>query len=676
MKKHFLFFLLMLLPMVASADAVEIDGIYYNLVSKAKAAEVTKMPSGNYTGDVVIPETVSYEGVDYAVISIGSSAFSYCSGLTSVTIPNSVTSIGGYAFAESTGLTSIIIPNSVTSIGDHAFSCCYDLASITIPNSVTSIEGSAFRGCTGLTSIIIPNSVTSIEGSVFEGCISLTSVTIPNSVTSIEAYAFCGCYVLASITIPNSVTSIGGGAFAGCISLTSVTIPNNVTSIGGDAFESCTGLTSVHISDIDTWCKISFGNIYANPLYYAKHLYLNGTEIKDLVIPNSVTSIGSFVFNGCSNLTSVTIPNSVTSIGMSSFWGCSSLTSVTFGSGITFIGNSAFAKCSELTDVYCYAEKVPSTQTDAFENSYIEYATLYVLESSIEEYKTTDPWKSFKSIVPLEGTIKYKLTYIVDGVTYKEYEHKEGDAITPEANPTKEGYIFSGWSEIPEIMPANDVTVTGTFTIDPDYKEKIRMAVTDGDRTAIGYSSSFGLDFTNVEGVKAWIVSGFTDEAAVLLSRVKIVPPNTGLYLTSDVAGIEVEVPTTEKDVYYANLLKAAVETETIQPTETHDGVEYTNFVVGKLNNGEMGFVRVKATRTLGPKKSRLLVPSSYYPCSSQAPSLNVIFIDGTVTDIKSLEDKSAQDSEHVYDLYGRKLSVNQARKGIYIYKGKKLIIK
>ncbi len=676
MKKLLLLFVLMLLPMVANADAVEIDGIYYNLVSKAEVAEVTKMPSGKYTGDVVIPEKVNHEGVDYDVTSIGSSAFSYSTGLTSVNIPNSVTSIGNSAFKGCSSLTSVNIPNSVTSIGNSAFYGCSEMTSITIPNSVTSIGSYAFYECTGLNSVTIPNNVTYINVYSFYGCSGLRSVTIPNSVTTISDRAFFDCSGLTSLTIPNSVTTIGDRAFSGCRGLTSVTIPNSVTTIGDEAFVGCSSLASIHISDIAAWCKISIKSFYANPLYYAKHLYLNGTEIKDLVIPNSVTSIGDFLFNGCSSLTSVTIPNSVTSIGMSAFYGCNGLISVTLGSGITSIGNSAFAKCSELTDVYCYAENVPSTKINPFQDSYVEYATLHVPESSINLYQTTEPWNSFKSIVPLEGTIKYKLTYIVDGVTYKESEYEEGEAITPEANPTKEGYIFSGWSEIPETMPANDVTVTGTFTIDPDYKEKIKMAVSSGDRTAIGYSSSLGLDFTNVEGVKAWIVSGFTDEAAVLLSRVKIVPPNTGLYLTSDVAGIEVEVPTTEKDVYYANLLRAAVETETIEPTETHDGVEYTNFVVGKLNNGEMGFVRVKSTRTLGPKKSRLLVPSSYYPSSSQSPSLNVIFIDDTVTDINSLEDKSAQDNEHVYDLYGRKLSLSQVRKGIYIYKGKKFIVK
>ena len=184
------------------------------------------------------------------------------------------------------------------------------------------------------------------------------------------------------------------------------------------------------------------------------------------------------------------------------------------------------------------------------------------------------------------------------------------------------------------------------------------------------------MDFTGIEDVKAWIVTGFTDDANVLLSRVRIVPPYTGLYLTSNVAGIEVDVPTTDKDIYYANLLKAAVEEETIQPTEMHDNVEFTNFVVGKLTSGEMGFVRVKTARTLGPNKSRLLVPSSYYPVANAAHEFNVEFLDDdATTDIKGKE-AVRQTANQLYDLQGRLISVSQARKGIYIYKGKKYVIK
>ena len=192
--------------------------------------------------------------------------------------------------------------------------------------------------------------VTSIGSDAFKYS-SLTSVTIPNSVTSIGSYAFESCYSLTSVTIPNSVTSIGSYAFESCYSLTSVTIPNSVTSIGDGAFQGCHGLTSVTISDITAWLSISFADSESNPLYYAHHLFLNGEEVKDLTIPNSVTSIGNGTFSGCSSLTSITIGNGVTSIGGNAFSYCSSLTSVTIPNSVTSIGGYAFQRCSSLTSV-------------------------------------------------------------------------------------------------------------------------------------------------------------------------------------------------------------------------------------------------------------------------------------------------------------------------------------
>ncbi len=245
MKKQLLLLVSLLLPLVASADAVEIDGIYYNLVSEGQA-EVTKKPSGYYSGSITIPESVKNKGITYSVTSIGYRAFLNCSGLTSVTIPNSVTSIGDDAFLNCSGLTSVTIPNSVTSIGDDAFFNCSGLTSITIGNSVTSIGDKAFKYCSGLTSVTIPNGVTSIGESAFDGCSSLTSIEIPNSVTSIGESAFNNCYGLTSVTIPNSVTSIGDWAFLNCSGLTSVTIGNGIKSIGNEAFYRCKQLTDFY----------------------------------------------------------------------------------------------------------------------------------------------------------------------------------------------------------------------------------------------------------------------------------------------------------------------------------------------------------------------------------------------------------------------------------------------
>lgn len=247
-----------------------VDGICYK--STAIGCEV-KSISNKSTGNVIIPSEVKYNGTIYKVTSIGASAFYGCSGLTSVSIPNSVTSIGNFAFCGCSGLTSVSIPNSVTSIGDRSFYLCKSLTNVSIPNSVMSIGDFAFSFCPGLTSITIPEGVTSIGTGAFSGCFGLTSITIPESVTSIGKSTFKDCLHLSNITIPESVTSIGAGAFYYCASLTNITIPGSVTSIGAQAFKNCKHLTNI-------------------------------------IIPESVTSIGENAFWFCSGLKSVTFPYS------------------------------------------------------------------------------------------------------------------------------------------------------------------------------------------------------------------------------------------------------------------------------------------------------------------------------------------------------------------------------
>ena len=265
-KSVFLLFVLMLQPVMASAfeGKVEIKGICYHIITKGKKAEVVNLTNRKYLGNVIIPSTVSYDGVVCDVTRIGDEAFYRCTGLTSVTIPNSVTRIGDKAFAYCTKLTSVKIPNSVTSIGWGAFGECSRLTSITIPNSVTCIREVTFAFCRNLTSVKIPNSVTSIEQKAFYQCISLKSITIPNSVKTIGESAFESCSGLTSVKIPNSVTWIGFYAFANCKGLTTVTIPNSVTRIVEKAFSGCSDLTDVYCyienlsnADVDSWAFVN-----------------------------------------------------------------------------------------------------------------------------------------------------------------------------------------------------------------------------------------------------------------------------------------------------------------------------------------------------------------------------------------------------------------------------------
>ena len=464
---------------VANSDGVK---IYYNYNSKLSGLTVTFRGDQctdywyEYSGNVVIPESVTHNGNTYIVKGIGKEAFWGCSGLTSVTIPESVTSIGQSAFSSCSSLTSVTIPNGVTSIEQSAFSGCSSLTTVTIPNSVTSISQYAFNNCSGLTSVTIPNSVTTIGERTFYNCSSLTSVTIGNSVTTIGQYAFNGCSSLTSVRIsdlaawcsinfgdvtanplnyahhlymngkevkdliiPEGVTSIADYAFYNCSGLTTVTIPSSVTTIGSSAFYGCSGLTSVNISDLAAWCNVSFSNSDSNPLGYAHHLYLNGEEVTDLIIPESVSSIGQYAFYGCSGLTNLTIPNSVTSIGNRAFMGCSSLTSViipnsvttigertfyncssltnvTIPNSVTSIGSAAFYNCSNLTAVKVGMENPVSITSGTFSNR--TNAILYVPRGSKEAYEAANYWKEFKEIVEYAPVILLDETSVDDPASY------------------------------------------------------------------------------------------------------------------------------------------------------------------------------------------------------------------------------------------------------------------
>lgn len=405
-----------------NAETVELDGIYYNLITKGKVAEVTS--GAQYTGNISIPEKFTYGGIEY----------------------------------------------SVTIIGKNAFKACSNLLSVTIPISVTLIDDNAFQNCTSLTTVNIPNSITTINYGTFNGCSSLTSIVIPESVTNIGEHAFSFCNSLYSIVIPNSVISIGSYAFKNCKGMVSFTMGNGVKSLGKEVFTGCNKLGSVHISDVAAWCSISFVQDDSNPLTFAHHLFLYDAEIKDLIVPDNVKSIGYAAFRGCRGLTSVTIPDNVTFIGKfafencanmanitipngltvirertfcgchslssvtipekttsieyGAFWDCTNLTSITIPDNVISIGERAFAACEnvvsvelgkgvkkvyegafgscpKLENVYCYAVEAPTASILAFNDSYIEYATLHVPSSALESYKATAPWRTFGTIIAL-----------------------------------------------------------------------------------------------------------------------------------------------------------------------------------------------------------------------------------------------------------------------------------
>ena len=368
-------------------------------------------------------ESLTSVTIPDSVTSIGEYAFAGCKNLTSVKIGNDVATIGSWAFFGCIGLKNIVIPDNVMFIGAGAFVECMSLTSITvdknnanyssrdgvlfdkeqktliqypvrrqdaeytIPEGVEKIGAIAFYGCSGLTSVTIPDSVASIEEGAFGFCNGLTGVTIPDSVTNIGASAFAECRGLTSVTIGNGVTTIGDDAFRKCTGLTNVTIPDSVTGIGSDAFSDCTGLTSVTIPDsveflgsgVFSRC-ISLTSITVdknNENYSSRDgvlfnkdqttliQYPAGNQRDTYIIPDSVTSIGSWAFLGCTGLTSITIPGSVTSIEEEAFYSCTGLTSITIPDSVTSIGGYAFSDCTSLTSI-TIPDSVTSIGSDAF----------------------------------------------------------------------------------------------------------------------------------------------------------------------------------------------------------------------------------------------------------------------------------------------------------------------
>ncbi|MEI6578074.1 MAG: leucine-rich repeat domain-containing protein [Eubacteriales bacterium] len=480
----------LMIPMGAVRASAEQSGDYFYDFSGTDTVMITGYSGAG--GDIVIPDKLD----GYTVDEITDGAFSNCTALISVVIPDSVTVIGFNSFAQCSGLTSFTISDSVTVIETAAFFQCTGLKTVKIGCNVKTIGNTAFAYCTSLTGVVLPNSVTEIETSAFSHCEAMTNVSIPDSVTDIGVSVFEHCSSLTGVVMPADLTVISNGLFDGCSKLASIVIPEGVTTIGDSAFKRCEALTGV-------------------------------------IIPNSVTVIGSQAFEGCIGLTAIAIPNSVTNIGDSAFSNCTGLADIILSNGLTIIKDSTFERCLALTEVI-----IPSSVTDIKDLAFNYCSALskayflgnapilnsMVFDGCAEEFKVyyingnstfSNPWQDYETtaffplttpsfsaapVLPTNGNVSVEITFPGDAVT-KEFKLGLDDwtAYTTPVTLTENGTVYARCkdagvntsdigsiivSNVDKVAPAapvleamplspteNDVTVTITYPVDAAVKE-------------------------------------------------------------------------------------------------------------------------------------------------------------------------------------------------------------
>lgn len=415
---------------------------------------------------------------------IGQNAFAGSTALRSVTIPDSVTSIAPWAFCGDTELTELTLPNGIRSIGRYAFYGCSALQSAVIPEGTEAVGECAFRGTT-LTELTLPDSVLSVGDGVIKDtplyrsllaekkpvylgnhllqvdsltagtlavrdgtvsiadcalydCQQLTAVTLPDSLQHIGDWSLYHCSKLSKINIPDKVRQLGEFAFC-CDGLSSVSVGSGVQSIGFEAFFFCPKLSAanaVNIKNIRQWCEIRFTDKYSNPLYYARRLYINGTLLTALNVPEGTAYISPYAFYLCEALQTATLPTTVSSIGREAFWGCANLTQINLPEGLSSlekgvfencyylkglvipasvktIAAKAFASCSRLRYVIFAGEPPKVDKTAFLEAAPNTAAGVY--------YGTSQAWKDFSKggyggnlvWIPLSGTLTSALGYTI-----------------------------------------------------------------------------------------------------------------------------------------------------------------------------------------------------------------------------------------------------------------------
>ena len=469
--KKVLFMVVMTAMACISAKAYDfsVDGFYYEITDRAGLFVSVVNGDLKYSGDLIIPNTVDYDGNTYTVTEMGSSTFIDCLGLTSIVINDQIKTIPYYAFAGCSNLEKVTLGKKVERFGMRAFMNCTSLSSINLNDNIVAFEGGGtFAGCTSLTNVVIGSNVRKMEGSEFSGCTDLKTLEIHEGATVIGSESFEGCTALKQVDIPNSVQELGSSAFNGCTSLESVVIGDNVKTIpyyafggctnlekvtlgkrvekfGMRAFINCTSLSSINLNDnivafegggtfadCTSLTKAVIGcnvrkmegsefsgctnlktlEIHEGATVIGDNSFNECTALQTVDIPNSVLKIGGSAFNGCSNLTSVKIGDGVQEISYYVFGGCTRLEKVVIGAGMNSIGMRTFIDCNQLSSVTVMNPNVPSLVSDGFSSF---GANLYVPSQSINAYNSADYWKSFSNVMAIEDQVYLTIRQATEG---------------------------------------------------------------------------------------------------------------------------------------------------------------------------------------------------------------------------------------------------------------------
>ena len=678
---------------------------------------------------------------------ISSSVFSNYKDLTSITIPNSVTSIGDWAFSGCSGLIFITLPDSITKICRGTFFGCSHIAGITIPDGVKTIGESAFAGCSSLSSVKIPESVSFIGSSAFANCEELADINIPIGIKTIKENTFEKCRNIENVWIPDGVISIGDNAFYWCTSLTSIRLPEGLQSIGKHVFENCSftsivipegvnsigwgsfsgcswlrsisfpaslrninfslsdcySLTSIHISDISAWCKMKFNS--ENPLIKAHHLFLGDDEIKDLVIPDSVTSINKGAFIGCSGLTSVKMSDSVSFIDEKAFSGCSGLTSLTLSDSLHAIMAETFMDCSNLKELTIPASVeiiyqraffncsslesinvLSETPPFIYDNSFSNYTTTLIVPKGTKEiYQNAQGWKNFKNIKDSDvyyqvtisnaqkGIVTYEGNCLAPGESMN-FNVKEGRSITLTVIPDDEfglklltvnGEDFTAQVAVDGTLIIPEVSTNLEISIEY-IRTKMTATIIIGESELTTYCPTEDIDFVGISGLEAYIGSGFDMETGILLmTRVYDVPSGTGLLLKGEPGTYDVPYSTSHS--IYVNLLKGLTEGTILEQISE----DCTNYLLSDGAQG-LGFYAVNVATVLEAGKAYLPIPTV---SAGSRQCIRITYGETTTTGISDMESTEFT-TDTYYDMQGRKHIGKPVMRGVYMTNGRKVLVK